>query len=139
MSFLARPFRIFRRLKTEAGTMVVAGAAGAISSVFRAPLSAALYAAEHEGVLQTRTLVPTLVSAAAGYLVFAAMVGHAPLLALPRAYSLRWREVWMAIPLGIACGLVSSFFERPRPSSAAVWPGFLCAGGDSREASASWC
>ena len=110
MSWLARPFRLFRRLKTEAGTMVVAGAAGAISSVFRAPLSAALYAAEHEGVLQTRTLIPTLVSAAAGYLVFAAMVGHEPLLALPRTYSLRWREIWMALPLGVACGLVSSFF-----------------------------
>jgi len=110
MSWLARPFRLFRRLKAEAGTMVVAGAAGAISSVFRAPLAAALYAAEHEGVLQTRTLIPTLVAAAAGYLVFAAMVGHAPLLALPRDYALRWREVWMAIPLGIACGLVSTFF-----------------------------
>jgi CIC family chloride channel protein len=110
LSWMARPFRLMRRLKTEAGTMVVAGAAGAISSVFRAPLSAALYAAEHEGMLQTRTLIPTLVSAAAGYLVFAAMVGHDPLLALPRAYTLRWQEVWMALPLGIACGLVSSFF-----------------------------
>ncbi len=110
MSWLSRPFRLFRRLKTEAGTMVVAGAAGAISSVFRAPLSAALYAAEHEGVLQTRTLIPTLVSAAAGYLVFAAMVGHDPLLALTRPYILRWREVWMALPVGIACGLVSSVF-----------------------------
>ena len=109
LSWLARPFRLLRRLKTEAGTMVVAGAAGAISSVFRAPLSAALYAAEHEGVLQTRTLIPTLVSAAAGYLVFAAMVGHDPLLALPRPYTLRWREVWMALPLGIACGFISSF------------------------------
>jgi CIC family chloride channel protein len=109
-TWLARPFRPFRRLRTEASTMVVGGAAGAISSVFRAPLSAALYAAEHEGVLQTRTLIPTLVSAAGGYLVFAAMVGHGPLLALPRTYILRWREVWMAIPLGIACGLVSSFF-----------------------------
>ena len=110
LSWLARPFRLLRRLKTEAGTMVVGGAAGAISSVFRAPLSAALYAAEHEGVLQTRTLIPTLVSAAAGYLVFAAMVGHEPLLALPRSYVLRWREIWVALPLGIACGLVSSVF-----------------------------
>lgn len=109
LTWTSRPFRLLRRLKTEAGTMVVAGAAGAISSVFRAPLSAALYAAEHEGVLQTQTLIPTLVSAAAGYLVFAAMVGHAPLLALPQVYMLRWREVWMAIPLGIACGLISSF------------------------------
>jgi CIC family chloride channel protein len=109
MSWLARSLRVMRRLKTEAGTMVVGGAAGAISSVFRAPLSAALYAAEHEGALQTRTLIPTLVAAAAGYLVFAAMAGHAPLLALPRPYTLRWREVWMAMPLGIACGLVASF------------------------------
>lgn len=110
ISRLARPLRFFRRLKTEAGTMVAGGAAGAIASVFRAPLSAALYAAEHEGALQTRALVPTLVAAAGGYLVFAAMVGHAPLLALPRPYVLRWKEIWMALPLGLACGLVSSFF-----------------------------
>ncbi|MBS1766679.1 MAG: chloride channel protein [Acidobacteria bacterium] len=110
MTRLSKPLRLFRRLKAEASTMVVGGAAGAISSVFRAPLSAALYAAEHEGVLVTRTLIPTLVAAAAGYLVFAAMVGHAPLLNLPRPYSLRWKEIWMALPLGLACGLVSSFF-----------------------------
>ncbi|HTL97916.1 MAG TPA: chloride channel protein [Holophagaceae bacterium] len=111
LSWLAKPFRFLRRLKTEAGTMVVGGAAGAISSVFRAPLSAALYAAEHEGALQTRTLIPTLVAAAGGYLVFAAMVGHEPLLALPRPYFLRWREIWLALPLGVACGLVSSLFN----------------------------
>lgn len=110
MSWLAKTARFVRRLKVEAGTMVVAGAAGAIASVFRAPLSSALYAAEHEGTLRTRTLVPTLVASAAGYLVFAAMVGREPLLALPRAYSLRWQEIWMALPLGLACGLAASFF-----------------------------
>ncbi|HJU83973.1 MAG TPA: chloride channel protein [Holophagaceae bacterium] len=109
--FLSRNFRAFRRLLSDAGTMVSCGAAGALAVVFRAPLSAALFAAEHDGHLKTRNLIPTLVAAAGGYLVFAAAVGHNPLLAMPRPYALRWKEIWMALPLGLACGLAASFFS----------------------------
>ncbi|HJW08297.1 MAG TPA: chloride channel protein [Holophagaceae bacterium] len=108
---LSRRVRAFRRLLSEAGTMVSCGAAGALAVVFRAPLSAALFAAEHDGHLRTRNLIPTLVAAAAGYLVFAAAMGHAPLLAMTRMYSLRWKEIWLAVPLGLACGLAASFFS----------------------------
>ena len=109
--FLSHRVKFFRRLLVDAQTMVASGAAGALSSVFRAPLSAALFAAEHDGTLRTPNLVPTLVASAAGYLVFAAMMGRGPLLELARPYTLNWREIWMAFPLGLACGLGSSFFS----------------------------
>ncbi len=109
--FLSQKLTFFRRLLIDAHTMVASGAAGALASVFRAPLSAALFAAEHDGVLRAPNLVPTLVASASGYLVFAAMMGHAPLLALTRPYTLNWHEIWMAVPLGLACGLGSSFFS----------------------------
>ena len=109
--FLANRIHFFRRFLVDAHTMVACGAAGALASVFRAPLSAALFAAERDGVLSTRNLIPSLVAAAGGYLAFAAMMGHQPLLALPRPYSLNWHEIWMALPLGLACGLGSSAFS----------------------------
>lgn len=109
--FLSRRVRAMRRLLSEAGTMVSCGAAGALAVVFRAPLSAALFAAEHDGHLRVRNLVPTLVAAAGGYLVFAMDMGHGPLLAMTRPYVLRWKEIWMALPLGLACGLGSSFLS----------------------------
>jgi len=108
---LSRRLQFFRRLLMDAHTMVACGAAGALASVFRAPLSAALFAAEHDGTLRSPNLVPTLVASASGYLVFAAMMGHQPLLSLPRPYTLAWQEIWMALPLGLACGLGSSFFS----------------------------
>ena len=111
LRFLSHRLKFFRRILVDAPTMVACGAAGALASVFRAPLSAALFAAEHDGTLHTPNLIPTLVASASGYLVFAAMMGHAPLLALARPYSLNWHEIWMALPLGLACGLGSSFFS----------------------------
>jgi len=109
--YLSHRVKFIRRLLIDAHTMVACGAAGALASVFRAPLSAALFAAEHDGMVRTPNLVPTLVASASGYLVFAAMVGHTPLLALTRPYTLNWHEIWMALPLGLACGLGSSFFS----------------------------
>lgn len=109
--FLSRKIQFFRRLLVDAHTMVACGAAGALASVFRAPLAAALFAAEHDGTLLSPNLVPTLVASASGYIVFAAMMGHAPLLAMTRPYVLNWHEIWMALPLGLACGLGSSFFS----------------------------
>lgn len=109
--YLSHRLKFFRRLLMDAHTMVACGAAGALASVFRAPLSAALFAAEHDGTLRTPNLIPTLVASASGYLVFAAMMGHAPLLALTHPYTLNWHEIWMALPLGLACGLASSFFS----------------------------
>lgn len=109
--FLSHRLKFFRRLLMDVHTMVASGAAGALASVFRAPLSAALFAAEHDGVLRSPNLVPTLVASASGYLVFAAMMGHDPLLTLTRPYTLNWREIWLALPLGLACGLGSSFFS----------------------------
>jgi CIC family chloride channel protein len=104
-------FRPLRRFLTSARTMVASGAAGALAAVFRAPLSGALFAAEHEGHLRTEHLIGPLVAAAGGYLAFAALLGTAPLLQMTRPYGLRWTEILYALPLGLACGLIASGFS----------------------------
>jgi CIC family chloride channel protein len=103
--------RAFRHLLTSARTMVACGASGALAAVFRAPLSGALYAAEHDGHLKAEALIGPLVAAAGGYLVCAAMMGPVPLLKLAHPYVLRWTEIVYALPLGLVCGLAAAGFR----------------------------
>ena len=102
----------FRHLARPALVMVRSGAAGALAAVFRAPISGALMAAEHDGKLAPESLIPCLVAAASGYVCFAAIMGHAPLLPLAKVYpyALRARELSWALLLGVCCGVAASSY-----------------------------
>jgi len=102
----------FRHLARPALVMVRSGAAAALAAVFRAPISGALMAAETHGRLAPEALVPCLVASASGYVCFSAIMGHAPLLPLPRIYPymLRTREIVWALLLGLACGVAASSY-----------------------------
>jgi CIC family chloride channel protein len=102
----------FRHLARPALVMVRSGAAAALAAVFRAPISGALMAAEHNGRLAPEALVPCLVASASGYVCFSAFMGHAPLLPLAKVYpyTLRTREVAWALLVGIACGVTASSY-----------------------------
>jgi CIC family chloride channel protein len=99
-----------RRLLAPARVIVMAGSAAALASVFRAPLTGALMAAEHEGQLHPKAMVPCLVSSASGYLVFSAIMGLEPLLPMARAYHLQFGEILWALLLGVACGVAAALF-----------------------------
>jgi len=104
---------IVRRLARPPLVMARAGAAAALAAVFRAPLSGALMAAEHHGKLASEALIPCLVSAASGYVVFSGILGYEPLLPLPRAVlPLRARELFWALLLGLLCGLAATLYNR---------------------------
>jgi CIC family chloride channel protein len=109
---LARRVPRFRRLLVQPGVVVMAGSAAALGAVFRAPLSGALLAAEHEGEFNAAQAAPGLVASAAGYLAFIALQGSAPLLGAPAHYHLEVREIFWALPLGLACALAASVFRR---------------------------
>ena len=102
-----------RRLARPPLVMARAGAASALAAVFRAPLSGALMAAEHHGQLAAESLIPCLVSAASGYVVFSGIMGYEPLLPLPRAaFPVRARELFWALLLGLLCGLSGTLYAR---------------------------
>ena len=104
---------IVRRLARPPLVMARAGAASALAAVFRAPLSGALMAAEHHGHLAAESLIPCLVSAASGYVVFSGFMGYEPLLPLPRGMlTLRARELFWALGLGLMCGLAATLYLR---------------------------
>ena len=102
----------FRHLVRPALVMVRSGAAAALAAVFRAPISGALMAAEHNGRLDPNALIPCLVAAASGYVSFSVIMGHAPLLPLAKGYpyALKLREIVWALLLGIVCGTVASSY-----------------------------
>ena len=114
LSALARRFRFLRRLKGQPLPTVMAGAAAAVAVVFRAPLSGALFAAEHDGELRSEEFLPAVVAAAAAYAVFVALAGSRPLLPFEGPYSVNVRELLSALPLGLACGLGASLFLSAR-------------------------
>lgn len=107
---LSRRVGIFRRLLAPASVMVRAGAAAALASVFRAPLSGALMAAEHDGRLDAEATIPCLFAAASGFMVFSASMGLAPLLPVGRVYRAQLSEILWAVLLGLVSGLAASLF-----------------------------
>ncbi|HJW08296.1 MAG TPA: chloride channel protein [Holophagaceae bacterium] len=110
LSWLARRVQVLRRLKSQPMTMVVSGAAAAVAVVFRAPLSGALFAVEHDGRVAHTELIPSVIAAAAAYMVWVAFAGMAPLIPLRQGYTLAARELLWALPVGLVCGLVASLF-----------------------------
>ena len=102
--WLSRHVSPFRRLHANPLVMVQAGAASALSAVFRAPLSGALMAAEHHGQVTPEAMIPCVVASATGYVVFSSIVGTAPLFPQAIPYTLHAQELAWAFLLGIAIG-----------------------------------
>lgn len=110
LHWLALKLRPLRRLKSQPKTMVLAGAAAAVSVVFRAPLSGALFAVEHDGHVAHEELIPSVVAAAAAYMVWVGFAGMAPLIPVGHGYTLAAGELLWALPVGLLCGLIASLF-----------------------------
>ena len=112
LRFAATRLKLFRHLARPALVMVRSGAAAALAAVFRAPISGALMAAEHNGKLASEALIPCLVASASGYVCFSVIMGHAPLLPLPKIYpyTLRIREIDWALLVGLGCGVVATSY-----------------------------
>ncbi|MFN8011870.1 MAG: chloride channel protein [Holophagaceae bacterium] len=107
---LSKRIPVLRRLSAPASVMVRAGSAAALAAVFRAPLSGALMAAEHDGRLDAEATVPCLFAGASGFMVFSASMGLMPLIAVGRTYQAKYAEILWAVLLGLACGLGASLF-----------------------------
>ncbi|HJU83972.1 MAG TPA: chloride channel protein [Holophagaceae bacterium] len=110
LHWMAMRFRPLRRLKTQPMAMVSAGAAAAVAVVFRAPLSGALFAVEHDGRVVHEELIPSVVAGAAAFMVWVAFAGMHPLIPMSQNYTLTARELMWALPVGVLCGIAASLF-----------------------------
>ena len=83
-------------------TLTVAGAAAGVAAIFKAPATGAVFALEvpYRGDFARRMLLPTLVAAASGYLVFACINGTDPLFPIEGNASFEFRDLAGAVVVG---------------------------------------
>ena len=99
----------------ERRTLMMAGAAGGIGSIFRAPLGAALFAAEvlySEPEFEYQVLLPGLISAITGYCIYSSYAGWGFLFDVPPISFHEPRQLLLYMMLGVACALVGGIYPR---------------------------
>ena len=104
-SFLQRRFGRFFA-DADRRVLLVAGAAAGIAAIFKAPMTGVVFALEvpYRDGFERKMLLPTLVSGATSYLVFAAINGTTPLLPIHGAPPFTITDLVGAIGLGIVAG-----------------------------------
>jgi CIC family chloride channel protein len=92
--------------------LLVAGAAAGVASIFRAPATGAVFALEvpYQDDLARRMLLPSLVGAVSGYLVFVSIMGTDPLFVLAEAGGFRVRDLLGAAAVGVIGGAGARVF-----------------------------
>ena len=104
-SWLQRTFsRFFGRADSK--MLLVCGAAAGVAAIFKAPATGVVFALEvpYRQDLARRMLLPTMFSAAASYVVFAAINGTTPLFPISGAPPFDLRDLGGAALLGLVCG-----------------------------------
>jgi CIC family chloride channel protein len=99
----------------ERRVMMLAGVAGGIGSIFRAPLGAALFSAEvlySEPDFEYLALLPGLISAITGYCIYCTYAGWGLLFAVPPIEFHQIKQLPLYALLGILCGLVGVVYPK---------------------------
>lgn len=99
----------------ERRVLMMAGAAGGIGSIFRAPLGAALFSAEvlySEPEFEYTVLLPGLISAITGYCIYSSYAGWGFLFSVPPIAFHRPESLPVYLALGIACALVGAAYPK---------------------------
>lgn len=95
--------------------MMMAGVAGGIGSIFRAPLGAALFSAEvlySEPEFEYQVLLPGLISAITGYSIYSSYAGWGFLFDVPAISFHHPGELPIYALLGLVCGLVGVVYPK---------------------------
>lgn len=106
--------RIFRLSARDQRLMLLAGAAGGLSALFRAPMGSAIVSTEvlYEEDIETEGLIPCIVSAVVAYMVFTFFFGHEAIFYTPE---FRFEDPWELLSyaaLGLLCVPVGHFYVR---------------------------
>jgi CIC family chloride channel protein len=95
--------------------LMLAGVAGGVGSIFRAPLGAALFAAEvlyRRPDFEYEALLPGLISSITGYAIYSSYAGWGLLFDTPRISFHEPRELAGYALLGLFCALVGNVYPR---------------------------
>ncbi|MGD0400269.1 MAG: chloride channel protein [Syntrophobacteraceae bacterium] len=101
-SWLGRTFKFNIR---EIRLMLLAGCAGGLGAIFRAPLGGALTSVEvlYREDLETEGVVLCIISSSVSYAIFTSIFGHQPIFATPPIEFSSARELLLYAVLGLVC------------------------------------
>ena len=97
--------RILKLNIRERRLMLLAGCAGGLGAIFRAPLGGALTAVEvlYREDLETEGVVLCIISSSVSYAIFASIFGHQPIFAIPPIQFSSALELFLYAILGLVC------------------------------------
>jgi CIC family chloride channel protein len=96
-------------------TLLLAGTAGGLGAIFRAPLGGAMVAVEiiYKEDIESDSLVPCIIASVTGYLVFTGIVGQGSMFQLRELIALNdFREILIYVLLGLVCYSVGYIYVR---------------------------
>jgi CIC family chloride channel protein len=110
-SVIQRRLRRFFTIQ-EAKVLLVAGAAAGVAAIFKAPVTGLVFALEvpYQADLARRMLLPAAISAASSYVVFAAIVGTAPILPVAGSPPFDLVDLGGAAAIGLVAGVFARLF-----------------------------
>lgn len=98
----------------ERRIFLLAGAAGGLGAIFRAPLGGALTAVEviYREDFEAEAMLPAIVSSVVAYSLFTLVFGAEPIFGIPTFEFSNIRELPMYALLGVVCAAVGWFYVR---------------------------
>jgi len=105
--------RLFRLSVEERRIILIAGIAGGLGAIFKAPFGAALLSIEvfYREDYESRALIPALITAVASYFVFCSLTDFSPYFLLDsRSTGLSFQMLLCYIFLGVMVGIVARWF-----------------------------
>jgi CIC family chloride channel protein len=102
--------------------LMVAGAAAGVAAIFHTPVTGAVFALEvpFRGRLGRRHVVPVLAGSLAGYVTAVAIVGDERLFPVRGHVHFAWRDLAVALVLGIVAGAFAHVFARVMRSAKSI-------------------
>jgi CIC family chloride channel protein len=107
--------RVLRLAPGECRLLVLAGAAGGIGAIFRAPLGGALFGCEilySTTAMEAAALLPCLASSIVAYSTFAVFITPRPIFIVPELAFHGLRDLPLFVVLALACAAVGGIYVR---------------------------
>ncbi|MBN1140678.1 MAG: chloride channel protein [Deltaproteobacteria bacterium] len=111
--------RLDKLLKIKLGRrdfrlLAICGASAGLSAIFRSPVGAALFVCEvlYEHGMETKSILPALLSSCISFLVFSSVYGFEPLFRMQSAWQFNFYNLLFAVFLGIGSAVIGWFYVR---------------------------
>lgn len=119
-SYVGRTLKLGAR---ERRLLLLAGAAGGISALFRTPLGAALWSLEvlYRNDFESEGLFPCLVSSVTAYSIFTTFFGQGSLFYVPVTYEFQPMQLLFYALLGVACALMGVLWVKLKGVQFRLW------------------